>query len=262
VSVADLFIGGVIPGVLMGISLMAVTYVLARRRGYRGSDRRAPFSEVLRTGKHALLALFTPIIIIGGILSGQFTATESAAIAVFYALVISVLVYRQLTPSALWRLTKKSALTTGTVLLVVAAASLFVYVLTLAQVPQVVGQAVGNLADSQWALLLIINVILLIAGTFIDTVSAVVIFTPLFLPLVTTFGIDPVHFGVLLTVNLTIGMCTPPLGVNLFVASSISGVSLLAMLRDLIPFILALLLVLIIVSYVPATVLWLPNLGG
>lgn len=262
VSIADLFIGGIIPGILMGISLMVVTYVIARRRNYRGFDQRVPFSEVLRTGKHALLALATPVIIIGGILSGQFTATESAAIAVFYAFVVGVVVYRELTLSALWRLTKKSALTTGTVLIVVAAASLFVYLLTLAQIPQAIGEAVGNLADSKWTLLLIINVILLIAGTFIDTVSAVVIFTPLFLPLVTTFGVDPVHFGVLLTVNLTIGMCTPPLGVNLFVVSGISGISILDMLRDLVPFVLALILVLFIVTYIPATVLWLPNIGG
>lgn len=259
-SVAKLFIGGFVPGILMGLALMVFSYIIGKKRNYRGRDKRAPLSDVIKYGKDAFLALLTPIIIIGGIMSGVFTATESGAIAVAYSLVIGLFVYKELTIKKIYELLLDTAKTTGIVLIVVAFASLFTWVLTINQLPQQVTALLGEVAHNKIILLFIINIILLIAGTFIDTVSALVIFAPLFLPLTTKFGIDPIHFGLILSVNLTIGMCTPPLGVCLFVSSSIAKVSLKDMMRDLIPLLVALLIVLAMVTYIPQTVLWLPNL--
>ena len=259
-SVAKLFIGGFIPGIMMGLSLMIFSYFIGKKRNYRGREVKAPISEVIKYGKDAFLALLTPIIIIGGIMSGMFTATESGAIAVAYSLVVGLFIYKELTLKKIYDLLLDTAKTTGVVLIVVAFASLFTWVLTINQLPQQVTELLGEVANNKIILLLIINVILLIAGTFIDTVSALVIFAPLFLPLTAKFGIDPIHFGLIMAVNLSIGMCTPPLGVCLFVSSSIAKVSLKGMMRDLLPLLLALLLVLAIITYVPQTVLWLPNL--
>lgn len=201
-----------------------------------------------------------PIIIIGGILSGIFTATESGAIACAYAIIIGGFVYRELKPSKMFDLFVDCAKSTGQVLIVVSCASLFTWVITVAQVPQTVSALLSSTVSNKYVLLMIINVILLIAGTFIDTTSALVIFTPLFLPLVKAMGIDLIHFGLVMAVNLTIGMCTPPLGVCLFVSGSIAKVSLKDQMRDLLPMLAVLLIVLLMITYIPQTVTFLPNL--
>lgn len=261
-SVARLFVGGFIPGILMGIALMILSYFVGKKRNYRGRDRFAGWGEIFRTGRAAILALITPLIIIGGIVSGIFTATESGAIAVVYSLIIGLFVYEELTWRKVWELLKKSAISTGTVLIVVGCASLFIWYLTINQIPQAVAQLMMAFIHSRFMLLLIINIILLIVGTFIDTISAVVIFGPLFLPLTQTFGVDITHYGLILAVNLTIGMCTPPLGVDLFVSSAIAKVSIREMWRDLVPMLGALIVVLLLITYIPETVLWLPNVLG
>ncbi|NLG86828.1 MAG: TRAP transporter large permease [Firmicutes bacterium] len=261
-SVARLFVGGFVPGILMGIALMVYSYFVGKKRNYRGRDEFAGWGEVWDTGRKAILALITPIIIIGGIVSGVFTATESGAIAVMYSLLVGMFVYKELTWEKVWQLLKKSAVSTGTVLIVVACASLFVWYLTINQIPQAVAEAMMTFIHSRFALLMVINIILLIVGTFIDTISAVVIFGPLFLPLTQAFGIDVIHYGLILAVNLTIGMCTPPLGVDLFVSSAIAKVSIREMWHDLVPLLGVLILVLILITYVPSSVLWLPNLLG
>ena len=201
-----------------------------------------------------------PIIIIGGILSGIFTATESGAIACAYAIIIGGFVYRELKPSKMFDLFVDCAKSTGQVLIVVSCASLFTWIITVAQVPQTVSALLSSTVSNKYVLLMIINVILLIAGTFIDTTSALVIFTPLFLPLVKAMGIDLIHFGLVMAVNLTIGMCTPPLGVCLFVSGSIAKVSLKDQMRDLLPMLAVLLIVLLVITYIPQTVTFLPNL--
>lgn len=260
VSVAKLFIGGFIPGILMGLSLMVLSYIIGKKRHYVGREKRAPLKEIIKCAKDAVLALLTPIIIIGGIMSGIFTATESGAIAVAYSIFIGAFIYKELTFKKIYYLLIDTAKTTGVVLIVVAFASLFTWVLTINQLPQQVTAFLSDVATNKIVLLLIINFILLVAGTFIDTVSALVIFAPLFLPLTAKFGIDPIHFGLIVAVNLTIGMCTPPLGVCLFVSSGIAKVSLKDMMKDLMPQLIALLVVLAIVTYLPQVVLWLPNL--
>ena len=262
VSVGKLFIGGFIPGIIMGVGLMFYSYMVGKKRRYVGREKRASREEILKTGKDALLALIMPIIIIGGILSGIFTATESGAIACAYAIIIGGFVYKELKWKNMFSLLVDCAKSTGQVLVVVACASLFTWVITVAQVPQTVSALLSESIHSSVLLLLIINIILLIAGTFIDTTRALVIFTPLFLPLVQAMGIDLIHFGLVMAVNLTIGMCTPPLGVCLFVSGSIAKVSLKDQMRDLVPMLGVLLVVLMIITYIPQTVTFLPELLG
>ena len=262
VSVGKLFIGGFIPGILMGVGLMIYSYIVGKKRNYTGRDTRASLKEILASAKDALLALLMPVIIIGGIMSGKFTATESGAIAVFYAMVVGIFVYKELKVKQMFSVLVNCAKSTGQVLIVVAFASLFTWIITVNQIPQQISAYLSDSIHSKIVLLLVINVILLIAGTFIDTTSALVIFAPLFIPLVQSFGVDPIHFGLIMAVNLTIGMCTPPLGVCLFVSGSIAKISLKQQMRDLLPMIAVLIVVLLIVTYFPQTVLFLPNLIG
>ena len=262
VSVGALFIGGIIPGILMGIGLMIYCYIIGKKRHYVGREKAASFHEILSTGKDTVLALFMPIIIIGGIMSGIFTPTESGALAVFYSLVVSVFIYHEMDWKTFWEALVNSAKSSGQVLVVVACASLFTWVITVNQVPQSVTAFLQQAIHNKYMLLLVINIILLIAGTFIDTTSAIVIFAPLFIPLVKAMGIDLIHFGMIIAVNLTIGMCTPPLGVCLFVSGSIAKISLKEQMHDLVPMLGVLLVVLLLVTYVPELTLFLPRIFG
>ena len=262
VSVGALFIGGIIPGILMGIGLMIYCYFIGKKRHYVGREKAASFHEILSTGKDTVLALFMPIIIIGGIMSGIFTPTESGAVAVFYSLVVSVFIYHEMDWKTFWEALVNSAKSSGQVLVVVACASLFTWVITVNQVPQSVTAFLQQAIHNKYMLLLVINIILLIAGTFIDTTSAIVIFAPLFIPLVKAMGIDLIHFGMIIAVNLTIGMCTPPLGVCLFVSGSIAKISLKEQMHDLVPMLGVLLVVLLLVTYVPELTLFLPRIFG
>ena len=259
VSIGKLFMGGAVPGVLMGVSLMVVTHIIARRRGYRGGGDFS-WRVVWLTTRDAALALVMPIIIVGGIMTGFFTATESGVVAVVYALLVGRFVYRELRWDRIFHHCIESAIVSGTILMVISAASLFTWLITNEQVPQHVAGYLIGLTKTPWVMLLLINVLLLIVGTFIDTLSALIIFSPLFLPVVETMGIDPVHFGIIVIVNLTIGMCTPPLGVCLFVSSGIAKVGLSEMLGDLWPMLITLIVILVVVTYLPQTVLFLPNL--
>lgn len=260
VSVGKLFIGGFIPGILMGIGLMIYSYLIGKKRNYKGREIKAPNGEILKSAKDAFLALLMPVIIIGGIMSGKFTATESGAIAVFYAIAVGMFFYKELKIENMFQVLVNCAKSTGQVLIVVAFASLFTWIITVNQIPQQISAYLSSAISNKIVLLLVINVILLIAGTFIDTTSALVIFAPLFIPLVQAFDVDLIHFGLIMAVNLSIGMCTPPLGVCLFVSGSIAKVSLKEQMRDLLPMVGILILVLLIITYIPQTVLFLPNL--
>ena len=239
---------------------MAYCYFLGKKRNYIGREKKASFSEIFKAGKSAFLALLMPVIIIGGIMSGIFTPTESATVAVFYALVVGMFVYKELKLKDIYPALIDCAKSTGQVLVVVAFASLFTWVITVNNIPQTVSAFLSSTIHSKFAMLMVINIILLIAGTFIDTTSAIVIFTPLFLPLVQGFGVDLVHFGMIMAVNLTIGMCTPPLGVCLFVAGSIAKIPLKAQFKELMPLLAVLIIVLLIVTYIPIVTLFLPSL--
>ncbi len=259
-SIAMLFAGGFVPGVLMGATLMAYCYYVGRQRGYKGREYKAPAAEVFRGFVNALLAMFMPGIIIGGIISGIFTPTESGVVAVVYALLLGLFVYRELAWRDLLPIFYDSALLTGKILFILGTASIFSWILTVQGVPQQVTNAVSGMNLGWMGTLLLINIILLVVGTFIDTISALLIFTPLLLPLAMAVGVDPIHFGIIITVNLTIGMVTPPVGVVLFVTAAIAKLSIREMMRDLLPMIALLTGVLALVTYWPGLVMYIPNL--
>lgn len=257
-SIAKLFMGGIVPGIIMGISLMIVNYIVSKRRGYVGREVRSTRAELWAGLKDAILALLMPFIIIGGIVFGIFTPTESAGIAVAYSLLIGALVYRELTWRNVVDAFIDAAVMNGIILTVLMTASLFIWFMTVKMIPQQVTQILLQIVHSQWSALLLMNIVLLVAGTFIDTISAMTIFVPLF----NAFHIDLVHFGVVVAVNLTIGMCTPPLGVCLFVSCGIAKTTLREILYDLGIMLIPLLVTLAIVTYLPWTVTWLPNVLG
>lgn len=264
VSIGDLFVAGVLPGILMGAGLMIYSFYVGKKNNYRSRAKRASFKEVLIGAKDAVLALIMPLIIIGGIISGIFTATESGVIAVLYALIIGKFVYKELKFKDLWSILLSTAKTTATIIFLIGNAALFVWFLSFNNIPNQMIELMGGISENPILLLLIINIILLIAGTFIDTISAVSIFTPLFLPLVLAAGIDPIHFGIILAVNLTIGMVTPPLGVCLFVTASIGKITVPKMFKYLVPQIIILIIVLLVITYLPDVILFPVNLlsGG
>ncbi|WP_019121304.1 TRAP transporter large permease [Brevibacillus massiliensis] len=260
VSIGDLFLAGIIPGLLMALALMFYVYFYGKKNNIRGREKMASAKELLVGLKDAFLALLLPVIIIGGFRTGIFTATESGVIAVVYAFVIGAFVYRELKWKDIKNVLLETVISSATILFVIGNATLFTWLLAFHDIPAQLGSMVSSLSNEPWVLLLLINIVLLIAGTFIDTISALTIFTPLFLPLVTAVGVDPVHFGIILAVNLTIGMITPPLGVCLFVTSSIAKVNLAQMIRPLAPMIGVLLIVLGLVTYWDDVSLLLPNL--
>lgn len=259
-SIAMLFAGGLIPGVLMGVTLMIYAYYVGRKRGYKGREHHASAAEIFRGFMNALLAMLMPAIIIGGIISGIFTPTESGVVAVAYALILGIFVYREIAWRDLLPIFNDSALLTGKILFILGTASIFSWILTVQGVPQQVAAAVTEMKLGWVGTLLLINVILLVVGTFIDTISALLIFTPILLPLAVAVGVDPIHFGIIISVNLTIGMVTPPVGVVLFVTTAIAKLSIREMMGDLVPMIGLLVGVLALVTYWPDVVMFVPNL--
>lgn len=261
VSVGDLFLGGVVPGVLIGIALMVVSYLHARSGGeaYAGGAR-ASAREMWQTGLAALPALGMPVLIIGGFRAGAFTATEAAAVAVFYALAVELLVYRDMAFGEVPSLLVKAAVRSTVVMLVVAMAALLGWMITYSGLPDQVGAFLSGISPNKYVLLFWLMALFLIIGTFMEAYAAIILMMPILLPTLQQFEINLVHFGVIVTVNLCIGMVTPPLGLTLFVACSISGESIAAVLRPLLPMLLAMIAVLFVITYAPDTVLWLPRL--
>lgn len=259
-SIGKLFLGGVVPGMLMGIFLMIVSYFISRREHYRGIERRYSFKEYVNGFKNSILALIMPLIIVGGIISGIFTATESAGIAVIYSLVVEMFVYREIKWREIPGIFADVALITGLVMFIVAGAAVFVWVITYVELPQKLTSLVISIATNKNLVLLIVNVILFIAGMIIDTTSAIIIFTPLLLPVVKQYGITEIHFGILMMVNLTIGMCTPPFAVSLYVACSISKTKMVSILGYLVYLIPPLLVILVIVTFFPEVWMFMTKL--
>lgn len=250
-SIGDMFIAGVLPGILVGLSLMIWCYIYAKRKGLRGSDTRFTIKGLLKVCNYAKWALLVPVIILGGIYGGIFTPTEAAVVAVVYGFIAGVFIYRELKLPDVPSVVASSALTTATVLIIVGTATTFGRLLALEQVPTMLANAITSFSDSSVVVLLLINILLLIVGLFMDTLAAIIILAPILLPIATKVGLNPIHFGIIMVVNLAIGFVTPPLGVNLFVANGISGVPLEKLSKAVIPFFLVLLLTLFIITYIP-----------
>jgi len=258
-SIGALFLGGIGVGLLVGISLMLLSYFISRRRGY-SPDNSFSLSEVWTTFKEALWALGTPVIIVGGIMSGIFTATESAVVAADYSLLVGLFIYRELKLKNLPSIVAKAATTSAIVMFIIANASVFGWILAFEQIPQAITTSFVSITKDPVLLLLIINLLLLVIGTFIETASALIIFVPLLVPLIPHLGIDPVQFGVLIVLNLAIGMLTPPMGICLIVSCSIAGISLEKVSRAVMPFVLVMIVDLMIVSFVPFITTYIPGL--
>jgi len=259
VSIGDLFLAGIIPGIVTGAMLMVVAWLVATKRGYPAGifPGWRPF---LRAVLFAMPGLLTAVIIIGGILSGIFTATESSAVAVLYTIMVGVLVYRTIGYRKFVESAISSIRITSMVLLIIGAAGSFGYVLAILEVPADLASLIKSVTDNPILVLLIINVILLLLGTFMDMSPLIVITTPIFLPIVSALGIDPVHFGVIMMLNLGIGLVTPPVGSVLFVGAAVGKISVEETIRTIWPFYMTLILALLMISYIPSLSMTLPNL--
>ena len=261
VSVAGLFLGGVIPGLVMGLLIMGACFVMNRGQEV-GSGEAASFQRVLASFGQALPSLLLVIIVIGGILGGIFSATEASAVAVAYALVLGVVIYREVKISALPRILLKAAKTTSVVMILVGTSQAMGWVLAYEQIPQTVSAALLAISENKIVILLIINLLLLIVGTFMDMTPAVLIFTPILLPVVTKLGIEPVHFGIFMIANLCIGLCTPPVGTCLFIGCGVGNTTIAKVVRPLIPIFIAMAIGLLLITYVPGLSNWLPSIFG
>ena len=264
VSIADMFMGGIVPGILMGLALVIVVMIEARKNNIQGSMKKASGAERWAAFKDAFWGLLMPVIILGGIYGGIFTPTEAAAVSVVYGLFVGMVVYREITVKDLWALVIDSAKTTGGIMLIVACASLFSFVCTKFGIAQAASDLLGSIAHNQFTFLLIVNVIFLIAGCFIDANSAMYIFIPIMLPVCKQLGYDVVAFGIVATVNLAIGQLTPPVGVNLFVAISVKlkngdKVDIPQISKAVMPMIVASVIVLAAITYVPSISTFLPK---
>lgn len=257
-SIGALFLAGYIPGILMGLGIMLVAYFFAKKHKYPVSPKPSCKEVAYRT-LDALPSLGLVVVIIGGIIGGIFTATEASAIAVVYTLILSMIIYREIKLKELPAIILDAMITTSIVLLLIGASMGMSWAMANADIPYTISDALLTISDNPIVILLIINVILLIVGTFMDMTPALLIFTPIFLPIVTELGMDPVHFGILMTFNLSIGICTPPVGSTLFVGCSVAGVKIDKVIKPLLPFYAVLILTLFMVTFLPQLSLWLPQ---
>ncbi|HCX23666.1 MAG: hypothetical protein CMB80_18180 [Flammeovirgaceae bacterium] len=260
VSIAALFMAGYVPGILLGLALMTVAAVYSIKKGYKG-DARESFKEGFKKFFAAFPSLLLLIIVIGGIVAGIFTATEASAIAVLYTLVLSM-IYKEVKIKDLPKILEDSVLTTAIVMLLIGTSMGMSWVMSYENIPQEVSNLLIGLSDNPVIILVIINLILLFVGIFMDMTPAVLIFTPIFLPVVTKLGMDPIHFGIVMVLNLCIGLCTPPVGSVLFIGCSVANIRIEKVLKPLIPLFVTMIAVLLVVTYVPELTLWLPRVFG
>ena len=260
VSVAALFMAGIIPGIVIGLLISVVCLILSGMGGYGAAVGETP--PIVRSAIRAFPSLLLIVFVLGGILGGIFTATEASAVAVLWAFLLGVMFYREIPFKSLSGILLKSARTTGIVMLLVAASQVMSRILTQEQVPQAVSSALLGLSENPLVILLTINLILLVVGTFMDMTPAVLVFTPILLPVALQLGLDPVHFGIMLIANLCIGLCTPPVGTCLFLGCSVGHSNIMSVSRVMIPFYIAMVGALLLITYVPSLSLWLPKLSG
>lgn len=258
-SVGKLFLAGMVPGILIGASLMGYCYFMAVRKGW---DKGEPFSRdrMLTTGRDAIVALFVPVFILVGILGGIFTATEAGAIAVGYSFVAGMFILKELTWAGFYRALVRASIGTATVLVVVGASSVIAWIIADLQVAKQVSEVMFSISENPMVVLLLINIFLLVVGLFLDALPAIIILTPIFFPIAVGMGIDPTHFGVVMIVNLLIGLCTPPVGILLYLSAAAVETRPEGVIREAIPMVVILIGVLMLITYVPSIVLTFPNM--
>ncbi|RFC62194.1 TRAP transporter large permease [Fulvimarina endophytica] len=260
VSIGDMFLAAIFPGILVAVCLCIYAYVYAGRHPHV-SEERSSLGDILRAGRKALLAILMPIVVLGGIYGGIVTPTEAAVIAVVYSLVVGVVVYREIPIRQLPVVFRQSAVTSAVILVIIATAGLYGRIILSLQVPAIISDWVIASVSSKIVFLIALNLLLLLTGMFIEAAAAILILTPILLPIAISFGIDPVHFGVIVVVNLAMGMFTPPVGLNLFIVSQISGAGIAQLSRAILPFVVIVFSAVLIVSFWPDLSLWLPSLS-
>jgi C4-dicarboxylate transporter DctM subunit len=261
-SITGLFMGGFMPGILIGLALIALCYIYCKKKGWRGTDEVFTMKEKLQAVWDAKWALINPLIILGGIYGGLFTPTEAAAVAAVYAFICGVFFYKELDAKKLYKTIANACSTTGTTMAIIGCATAFTKLLTIEQIPMKVTNVLVALSDSRVIILLLINILLLIVGMVMDTTPAMMVLAPILLPVARSVGLSPIHFGIIMVVNLAIGFLTPPLGINLFVASRVGNTKLEVVLKDIPMFIATMLLCLMLITYIPAITETLPRLLG
>ena len=260
-SIAAMFMAGVVPGIVMGLCLIATCIIHAVRSGAR-FGKAVPFADIESAFGRAFLSLFLMFIIIGGILKGIFTATEAAAVAVAYSFVLSVFLYKEVKMKDIPGILRETGVTTAVVMFLIGVSSSMGWIMTVAKIPDTVSAWLLSLSSSPIIILLFINILLLVVGAFLDMTPAVLIFTPIFLPIVTKFGMSPLQFGIMMIANLCIGLCTPPVGTCLFIGCGIGKTSIAKVARAMIPFWIAMLVSVLLITYIPALSDWLPKVVG
>jgi len=260
-SVAALFMAGYIPGILWGLACMAVVYFMAKKRGYR-STAKYTAGEALKIFFQALPCLLLIIIVIGGIIAGVFTATEGSVVAVVYSLILSLVFYKSIKLKDLPKIFIESAEMTGIIIFLIGVSGIMSWVMAFTNIPEAVSAGMLAISSSKIVILLLINIILLVVGTFMDMTPAVLIFTPIFLPICEALGMNMIHFGIMMIFNLCIGTITPPVGTTLFVGVKVGGVKIETVIRQLLVYFAAIFIVLLLVTYIPQLSLWLPSLMG
>jgi tripartite ATP-independent transporter DctM subunit len=261
-SVAALFLAGIVPGVLVGVGLMAMTVIMANRYNFPVASARANWPARGKSFLRAFFPLMTPVIILGGILGGIFTPTEASAVAAAYALFVSLFILRSMSLRDLPAAFTRAAITSSVVLLLVGAAMAFKTVVSLSHTPEMLAEMILGLSDNPLTLLFLINILLFIVGMFLDAGPAIIILGPILAPIFTDIGVHPVHFAIIMSVNLTVGLATPPMGLVLFVASSVSGERVETISKAILPFLAVEILVIFLITYVPSISLAIPRFFG
>ncbi len=262
VSVTGMFMAGIGPGLLIGLALAVYSIIYSTKHGYEGDSRRYEFKEVMSIVIDAIPALLVPVFVLGGIYGGVFTPTEAAAVAAVYGIIVSVFIYKEVKISELLLIGFNSVLLCSAVLVIIGISAGFGRILTITGIPVSIANFILSITQSKFLVLLFINILLLIVGTFMETNASIIILVPILLPVVTALGMNPIHFGVVMVLNLAIGFVTPPLGANLFMACQISGIKFDHIAKAIIPWILVMIIVLMLVTYLPAISLWFPMMLG
>lgn len=248
-SITQMFTAGFLPGILMGVALMVVCYLVSKKHGYKGSGNRSSLKDIWKAFKEAFWAILSPVIILGGIYSGKFTPTEAAVVSVVYSFIVGVFVYKELNFNGAYKAFKDAIVVNGATTFMVGLSTAFAALLTMEQIPLMIAHAITSFSNNGIVVLLLINLLLLIVGMFIDNIPATIILTPILLPIVVSYGLNPITFGIMLTMNLAIGFCTPPYGINLFVATAISKVKMEELSREIMKMIAALIVILLLVTF-------------